>query len=549
MSTSPPSEPHRLDPWSYPSEAIELPTTPPELLVSPAESAAEHPRRRRLPVLVAVATVVALLLGGVAYAGARLWYGSGTQPEEATPSTVVAFARLDLSPGYGQRLKVDNLLKKFPREGGKDSVDELKQGIFDSLDIDEAVYRAHVEPWFADRIGVALWLDADKHPYGLVTLAASDEAAARAGLTEVQRKPGTDKLGFVVRDGYALVAKGDKESQAAAEAAGKDAERESLGASAPFRRGADWLPARQIALAWVDLTGLGAAVDAVAAGGLEPGSEGLDEDAMPFGRMGSLGGSLIPGMDGLKQWSDLKGQMILGGQATDDGVEVRFRSFDTAGPAQTTPADARSTVDALPGNSAVAASFRVGELGDPLAGRGPDPEMLPEEALEGMPAGEADEIRERMRESRAQVEAMTKGFSALSGAKLTVAVSNVAEDVPALVASAETTSAEKAATLARSLKLFGEDVTVTESGNKIELKTAGYVAEGGLLGDQALYREALDGAPEEADAVVYIDVQRLLADSDLNDKERAQAKPVKAVGLATGTEDGDVVGLLRVIVR
>jgi hypothetical protein len=129
------------------------------------------------------------VLGGVAYAGMRLWYGSGAQPEEATPSTVVAFARLDLSPGLGQGRTINNLAKKFPQESGKDTIDELKKGIFEALDIDEAAHVEHVEPWFAERVGVAWWIDGQKRPYSLITVATTDESAARAarGSTDVRR--------------------------------------------------------------------------------------------------------------------------------------------------------------------------------------------------------------------------------------------------------------------------------------------------------------------------------------------------------------------------
>jgi len=73
--------------------------------------------------------------------------------------------------------------------------------------------------------------------------------------------------------------------------------------------------------------------------------------------------------------------------------------------------------------------------------------------------------------------------------------------------------------------------------------------EGGTLGGEALYREALEGAPQEATAILYLDMERLLVDETMTERERRQAKPVKAIGLATGTEGGDLVGLLRVVIK
>jgi hypothetical protein len=563
-AAQPPGAAGNPDPWSYPSETIDLSARSPDVLTWPPEAASEgRPRRRRLPVIIAAAMVVALVLGGVAYAGARLWYGSGAQPEEATPSTVVAFARLDLSPGFGQRRSINNLVKKFPQESGKDAVDELKKGIFGALAIDEDSYREHVEPWFADRVGVGWWLDAEQRSYGLFTLAAKDESAARTGLTELQRKrTNAGDFGFVVRNGYALVARGDKESQAAAEAAGEEAARESLADSAQFHRGVEWLPGQQTVLAWADLARFGQAMK----GMMEGSTRGMPRapGEQPTPGMGSVGvdpmGALlgIPGLGGLTgmagpgQQGELKGQVIVGAQATDNGVTVRFRGFGTEGPAPGSKADARSTVDSLPANSAVAGAFRLGDVGKQLAGLGPDSaEMLPpEEALKELPPGEADRMRKEMREQAKQFEATTKVFSALSGAKISVAAAGLEGDIPALLAAAETASAGQAATLVDALKqLFKDQVTVAASGNKVELKTEGYAAEGGTLAGKALYREALDGTPQEATAVLYVDVQRLLGDQKMTGQERRQAEAVKAVGLATGTEDGDQVGMLRVVIR
>jgi hypothetical protein len=518
----PPSVPGNSDPWSHPQETgLAAPT--PDLLTSPAEATLDGAPRRRTPlILVAVATVVALVLGGAAYAGIRLWYGSGAQPENAIPSTVVAFVRLDLSPGYGQRLKVDNLLKRFPKESGKDPVDELKQGILEALDVDEASYRRHVEPWFAERVGVALWLDSKKRPYGLIALAVDDESAARTGLAELQREDGADTFGFGVRNGYALVARGEQGAQAVADAAGKDAERESLAASAQFRRDVDWLPARQTALVWGDLGKARTAMTAVT----EAALAGLPEVLL----------------------GDLEGRVIVGAQATDNGVEIRFRGFGTGALGQPATADARSTLDSLPANSVVAGSIRIGDLGgafgDLVRGVGGVP---PEESLRDLPPGEAGQARKEMQETRKRFEALDKAFLAVAGAKISVAVTKVNDT--ALAASAETTSADKAATLAEALRLLGDEVTVTTSGNKVELKTTGYSADGATLAGQALYREALDGAPANASTALYLDFQRLLADSEVTDRERGQAKAVKAIGLATGTEDGDVVGLLRVVIK
>lgn len=552
----PPSAPGNPEPWSHPQEAgLAAPT--PDMFASPAPATLQSGRRRRTPLIfVAAATVVAVVLGGGAYAGLRMWNGSGTQPEEAIPSTVTAFVRLDLSPGFGQKLKVNDLLKKFPAADGKDAAEELKQGIFDALDVDEATYRKHVEPWFADRIGLGLWTDRDKRPYGLIALAVDDEAAARTGLAELRRQAGDDEFGFGVRDGYALVAKGEAGAQEAARVAGEELARESLADSPEFRADVDWLPARQTAVAWADLGKAGEAMaeamhsplDALP-GGTEPG--GTPPEAPEIG-----GAFLEPGLRfgglplGGVPFAGLKGRVVIGAQATDDGVDLRFRVSGADAPAPAGAA-ARSAVDGLPGDSIIAGSTQVGELGDAWRTFVPGIEdlALPEELLKQLPPDEAEQARKEMQDSRERFEAVGKAVEALAGARVDLAVTKVDGDVPGLAASAETASAGNAATLSEALRLFGDDATVTSSGTKVELKTKGYAPGGGTLGGQELYRQALDGAPQDAAMVLYVDLQRLFADTGMTDKERREVQALKAIGLATGVEDGDAVGLLRVVIK
>ena len=72
------------------------------------------------------------------------------------------------------------------------------------------------------------------------------------------------------------------------------------------------------------------------------------------------------------------------------------------------------------------------------------------------------------------------------------------------------------------LKLF-EDML--HAGPFLAPPSAGVVgaAGGGKLADQALYREALDGGPTEASAVVYVNLERVLESSvaDLSAEDRA----------------------------
>ncbi len=143
--------------------------------------------------------MVALLLGGTAVAGAWVWFGWGTtQPEDVLPGSSMAFARIDMSPGLGQKMKLDNLAKKFPKatKSTQDFVDQLKEDMFEALDLEPLTYEADVKPWFADRVGVAAWAKdgSSDTPCVLFALASKDDGKARAAFTKAQDRLGAGRV-------------------------------------------------------------------------------------------------------------------------------------------------------------------------------------------------------------------------------------------------------------------------------------------------------------------------------------------------------------------
>src|SRR4051812_10136062 len=91
--------------------APDLPAAPEVLMsfgeaVGPADAGVARPgsRRRLAATLVAAGVAVAVLIAGGAFAVMRMWKGpTGALPEDATPASVAAFARINLTPGLGQR--------------------------------------------------------------------------------------------------------------------------------------------------------------------------------------------------------------------------------------------------------------------------------------------------------------------------------------------------------------------------------------------------------------------------------------------------------------
>ncbi|GAB3871851.1 hypothetical protein [Dactylosporangium cerinum] len=214
------------------------------------------PPRTRRPVVLALtsaAVVLVVLLGGGAFALARLWNGPvGTLPEELVPASVAAFARIDLSPGIGQRIKVEALLRKAGG-GAPKSFDDAKRDIL--ADAGAPIGYNDVASWFDDRAGVAVWAgpEGTATPVVLVVLSSRDDGKARTALAAAQQKVGTDKLGFVAGDGRALLAFGGKDLQRLATSAADAAKKAPLSKAPAFTSAVAKLPADQPGLAWADL--------------------------------------------------------------------------------------------------------------------------------------------------------------------------------------------------------------------------------------------------------------------------------------------------------
>ncbi|HEY2948062.1 MAG TPA: hypothetical protein VGJ53_06640 [Micromonosporaceae bacterium] len=512
----PPYVPPGADPWSAQPTVIEF--------GAPVSTDDGRPRRRRTTILLSIGVVVALLLGGAAFAGVRLWNGSGPQPEEAVPASVAAFARLDLSPGLGHGLKLNALLRKFPKStGGEDAIDQLKAGLFGAVDIDEADYHAHVEPWFADRFGLAVWQDKADRPYLLAAIASSDDRRAANELKALQGKRGANKFGFAVDDRWALVAVGDTSSQDAAASAAAQANAAPLAAADTFRDAVAPLPGHQPLLGWADL----GRVAAVFVGAMRSGM--------------TVGGSEPPDLEALT------GRIVLAGQATDNGIEVRMRASGLSQPAPAVKAtDALARLGEQPANSAVAAAIGLPEFGDTgLPGIG---QFLGGPELADLPPDVAAELAKDPEYAKAQAEfkAVSEAMRALSGASLTFALTDAT--TPELRAVAELTGTDLAASLTKALRNVGDEVTVTRDGARVELRTRGYAPQG-KLSESATYRETMAGMSSGAIAAVYLDIQRLAEQGGASEQERREIAPLKSVGLVSGHEGPDTVAMLRVVIK
>ncbi|GAA1835231.1 hypothetical protein GCM10009682_61800 [Luedemannella flava] len=558
------------DPWASPTTATELAPGPLAFAATDvlATDVPPAPRRRFGPVRIALAAgvVLALLVGVGAYAASML--SPDKRPEEFTPATVVAFAGLDLAASLEQQIKLLKVAKDLP-EGAKDGKGFLeawlKKAGLDGVDV-----KRDIISWLDKRVAVSLLPNGKDEPYALIAAATNDDAKAVEGLKRVDAAIKDTDLGFVVRDGGALIAIGTRDAQAAATRAADEAARNPLSSSPAFKDAAARLDDDQLLTVWADFGAIGDMVKAV-------------------------------GEKSLVQLGDTSGTLILGVRATTDGFDARYHLTGTsAGTAAAGGGDALAKVAAMPGDTQIGAATKLPDtlaannvasmLFGGLFGFGAfssfgdlsevervepgeefDPGDMPgfpglteaenkeikkllakdPQKLTKAESDRLDELTQKMmgsgggmdygpdKDFRAETE---KYLKALSGAAITVAVTH-APDKPAARIVAETTSADAAATLKDAVGSMSPTGLVADvQGNTVTATTEGYTAGAGKLGDKPEFQRATAGGPANANTVLYVDLATV-AKSDKGDPV-----PVKTIALVQATTGDTTSGLLRLII-
>jgi hypothetical protein len=482
------------DPWQT-TAVHQLPTPtralPTDLLGAPVPTRRSH---RRRTTLIAIGLGLALIAGSLTYAGVSYWYGwSSTQPEAILPSTVNAFVRLDFSPGLGQRIKLGNLAKKFPKASDRDAVEQIKRGLVNDLGLDPLSYD-DIKPWLGDRVGLATWPTAGATGRcDVAALASRDDGLANAALTRVRQLKGATAFGFTVSGGYAVYARcADQNSQSAVDAVLAQAKTRTLADRPDFAGDLSALPAGQVAVAWANLP---------------EGVTGL-HDVLAGTDLGPLG------------LTGLRGTVLLGARATDSGVEARYRAHFGSHPSQ--PArNVVSELGALPGGTVVGVSADLSSF---------QPGTIPT--------------------NTAQVDLLNL-VPVLLGATVSLSASDVRSSSAALRLVVQASDPSRASRLASALAPVGgryTGISVNRSGNTVTASSSSYRPGTGTLSNASTFTSALDGAPADSLVAAYVDVTGVAAQSQLSPGEAAQLAPVKAAGFSAGYDGDTLVGLLRILI-
>ena len=173
--------------------------------------------------------VAALALVGVGAWAAANFFATGAQPSEALPASTIGYASIDLDPSGGQKVEALRTLNKFPafkEELGLDADDDIRQKLFEELDLPEdckIFYNEDVEPWFGERVAVAAVDTGGDSPEIVVVVQVKDADAAEAGLTKLRDCASGDEAsgGWVIDGDWAVVAEDTEGAQAVVDATAK----------------------------------------------------------------------------------------------------------------------------------------------------------------------------------------------------------------------------------------------------------------------------------------------------------------------------------------
>lgn len=504
-------------------------------------------RRSKTPLILAGAVTVALVLGVGAYVGYRFLFG-GAQPAERMPASVIAYAAIDLTPGMDQTNKLRKLLEKFPSQGGNTDPKAAIEKLLLELKIEGVDPKRDLTSWLGMRAGAGVWLGSKDEPYAVLAVASTDDEAAKKGLT-VLRDKSKVSLGFVVREGYVLVAIGDKDGQRAADAASAEAEKTPLAKAAKFAEARKWLADEQLTIVYADLSGYGRLMKTFTSSDLLEGEN--PESAQQLQKM----------LD--EQSKNFTGTIIAGARIEDDGVVSRSRSFGAKAITSGTITDAIAKLGALPASSEIAAVAKVPDdldkspfatFGLPFAGMGAkgsplteaeqkELDALMDKDFEGkLTAAEQKRLEELFGGPGAGAsQAWEELFRTISGATVTVSVADIA-DKPVFRALAELTTAPSAETVTELTKLSDGDVKVTVEGKTLTAGSPGYSAAG-KLADDALFQRCVSGAPANIQLAVYVNLAKAVPA-----KWREKLGPFKAFSVMQGTEQGDQIAVARVLI-
>ncbi|MEV7397840.1 hypothetical protein [Aeromicrobium sp. NPDC092404] len=529
-------------------------------LSTPDEAPAGGGRNTKRLAFGAIATVVVLALAGGAFAVVKKLDGGGAQPHDVLPSSVVAYARVDVDPSASQKIALFKLIRKFPEAADDVGIKSADQDVRKLL-VEEALeegdcdlsYDDDVKPWLGSRIGVAL----DDEQVPLVAIQVSDEEKAEKGIKDLFACD-DEKAAVAFLDGYAIVA----ETQKQADAAVKAAEKKPLADNAAFASDFEDLGEQGVASAWGDFEALAEIPDFKAgfASAAGPDTEKMLKQAGTMATTLRVDGSTLElaGLSGLTDAYDTKG----GSLDKLPADTVAALSVGGVGKQVSAQYDAFfSQLDRGFGSPAL----------EPADGLTPEQQDAYDDFMADEPVGLFDPAAMIAEFERSTGLKLPEDLETLFGESLTVSIgSSNLENVPALSGPADvaeldvalkmTTDPAKAIDLATRLAALASQVGIElptkETDDGAIIATNEDAAEAidtpnGKLGDDDTFTSVMPYGDDTAFGL-FVDVGTILdklMEADPPDdvaKDIEEARTVKAVGLSGGKDGEHSVFSLRV---
>lgn len=239
-------------------------TNPGYEALQPAPASFERAPEKRSsgPIIAILALVVALVLGGGAYAAVKVLGGGGNQPADALPGNALAYGRLDLDPSARTKIAAFRLLDRAPGEV-RDVLrsDDLREKFFNLMkdnnpELKDIDFQRDIDPWLGDRMGVAAMpLDGEEEPVAVFALQIKDKAKAEEGLRKLAETTGDaeelEEIYYIYGD-YAVFTD-SAEHLAAVKTA---TEAGNLAENATFKSDVDALGEEGVASGWVDMSSI-----------------------------------------------------------------------------------------------------------------------------------------------------------------------------------------------------------------------------------------------------------------------------------------------------
>lgn len=533
----------------------------PEYLDSGSGSRLAQESRSRRPLLLGAAGVAGVALVGGAAWGAFWWFSDGPQAAEALPASSLAYVGLTLDPSGEQKLEALRTLQKFPAiseeldlDGSPTDID-LKEALgsaFLETAPCDLTYAEHLEPWLGDRLGVAA-LDVDGEPQPVAAIETTDGGAAKEALDELTAcgaDGGEGEGAFVVRDGWVLLAPDQDVLDAAVDAL----EEGSLADDEDF---ASW-------------TGEAGGAGIVTMYAAPEAATYLSEAMGPaFGELtgngyGSTGDTPDPDdqiAEALDGFEGAAAQI----RFADGAAELEVAAGVPAGDRYTGGGDAAELVASLPDDTVVAGGAALGE------------ELVAEWQHQTGGVSEDEGTGDDLGDVTGMADDMLGSFfapgdldlPALLGDAMAVAIgpdvdlegffAGTTAEVPlAAVTTGERAAADDAATgVGAGLgALLGTEPSVAGEDGRVVLGLSptwvDEVAEGGSLGDQDAFQDALPDADDAAsllfvdfDAVLDVLRDQLPEVGEGSGEVVDNLEPLGALGVTSETGDGTVRALLR----